>query len=257
MKNSLIILLCFAAGVLCSYWGIIPECDDSLSLYILYVMMFLVGIGLGSDLTALSAPIKKYKFQILLIPLSTIVGTIAACCLFSLFCPVPLRETVAIGCGFGYYSLSAILLNELAGADIGTIALICNLSRELLTLLTIPLLARYCGKLAPITAAGATSIDTTLPLISAPSEKNTSSSPSFTASSSIFRFPSSSGYYTYDCPRHTEPQGYLSKRPKRCKNQSNIPSMLSTGAVTDSSIYELPLQGSEYSSGISKSLSCE
>ena len=45
MKNSLIILLCFAAGVLCSYWGIIPECDDSLSLYILYVMMFLVGIG--------------------------------------------------------------------------------------------------------------------------------------------------------------------------------------------------------------------
>ena len=67
MKNSLIILLCFAAGVLCSYWGIIPECDDSLSLYILYVMMFLVGIGLGSDLTALSAPIKKYKFQILLI----------------------------------------------------------------------------------------------------------------------------------------------------------------------------------------------
>ena len=167
MKNSLIILLCFAAGVLCSYWGIIPECDDSLSLYILYVMMFLVGIGLGSDLTALSAPIKKYKFQILLIPLSTIVGTIVACCLFSLFCPVPLRETVAIGCGFGYYSLSAILLNELAGADIGTTALICNLSRELLTLLTIPLLARYCGKLAPITAAGATSIDTTLPLISA------------------------------------------------------------------------------------------
>ena len=59
MKNSLIILLCFAAGVLCSYWGIIPECDDSLSLYILYVMMFLVGIGLGSDLTALSAPINR------------------------------------------------------------------------------------------------------------------------------------------------------------------------------------------------------
>ena len=76
MKNSLIILLCFAAGVPCSYWGIIPECDDSLSLYILYVMMFLVGIGLGSDLTALSAPIKKYKFQILLIPLSTIVGLV-------------------------------------------------------------------------------------------------------------------------------------------------------------------------------------
>ena len=253
MKNSLIILLCFAAGVLCSYWGIIPECDDSLSLYILYVMMFLVGIGLGSDLTALSAPIKKYKFQILLIPLSTIVGTIAACCLFSLFCPVPLRETVAIGCGFGYYSLSAILLNELAGADIGTIALICNLSRELLTLLTIPLLARYCGKLAPITAAGATSIDTTLPLISATLGEKYVIFAIFHGIIVDISVP----VLICDCPRHTEPHGYLSKRPKRCKNQSNIPSMLSTGAVTDSSIYELPLQGSEYSSGISKSLSCE
>ena len=56
MKNSLIILLCFAAGVLCSYWGIIPECDDSLSLYILYVMMFLVGIGLGSDCLLYTSP---------------------------------------------------------------------------------------------------------------------------------------------------------------------------------------------------------
>ena len=87
MKNSLIILLCFAAGVLCSYWGIIPECDDSLSLYILYVMMFLVGIGLGSDLTALSAPIKKYKFQILLIQLSSGQSSLVVCSRYS----VPFR----------------------------------------------------------------------------------------------------------------------------------------------------------------------
>ncbi len=166
MKNSLVILLCFIAGVALSSLQIIPRYDDSIGLYILYALMFLVGIGIGCDLSSLSSPIKKYRFKIILVPLATIVGTIAACALFALFCPLALRETIAIGCGFGYYSLSAILLNGLAGADIGTIALICNLSRELITLLTIPLLARYCGKLAPIAAAGATSIDTTLPLIS-------------------------------------------------------------------------------------------
>lgn len=165
MKNSLIILLCFIAGVILSYKGFIPQYNESIGLYTLYLLMFLVGIGIGCDLSSLSSPVKKYRFKIVLIPLATIAGTIIACCLFTLFLPLPLRETVAIGCGFGYYSLSAILLNELAGADIGTIALICNLCRELFTLLTIPLLARYCGKLAPIAAAGATSIDTTLPLI--------------------------------------------------------------------------------------------
>ena len=166
MKNSLVILLCFIAGVALSSLQIIPRYDDSIGLYILYALMFLVGIGIGCDLSSLSSPIKKYRFKIILVPLATIVGTIAACALFALFCPLALRETIAIGCGFGYYSLSASLLNGLAGADIGPIALICNLSRELITLLTIPLLARYCGKLAPIAAAGATSIDTTLPLIS-------------------------------------------------------------------------------------------
>ncbi len=166
MRNSLVILLCFIVGVVLSYQQVIPRYDDSIGLYILYALMFLVGIGIGCDLSSLSVPIKKYRFKIVLVPLATIVGTIAACALFALFCPLALRETIAIGCGFGYYSLSAILLNELAGADVGTIALICNLSRELITLLTIPLLARYCGKLAPIAAAGATSIDTTLPLIS-------------------------------------------------------------------------------------------
>lgn len=165
MKNSLIILLCFMAGVALAYGGAVPPCDESAGLYILYALMFLVGTGIGCDLSSLSSPIQKYRFKIVLVPLATIAGTIAACALFALFCPLTLRETVAIGCGFGYYSLSAILLNELAGADIGTIALICNLSRELFALLTIPLLARYCGKLAPIAAAGATSIDTTLPLI--------------------------------------------------------------------------------------------
>jgi uncharacterized membrane protein YbjE (DUF340 family) len=45
------------------------------------------------------------------------------------------------------------------------IALLSNVMRELATILMAPLLARHFGKLAPIASGGATSMDTTLPII--------------------------------------------------------------------------------------------
>ena len=75
--------------------------------------------------------------------------------------------TVAIALlqGFGYYSLSGILITGSKGAELGTVALLSNIIRELLTLLGAPLLARWFGSLAPIAAGGATTADTTLPVI--------------------------------------------------------------------------------------------
>ena len=146
MKNSLIILACFLAGVTASYFRWLPEWTNQhdYSLYILYIMMFFVGIGLGFDIKSLIRPWKKYKAKILLIPLATIAGTILFSGAVSIVLPhTDLRETIAIGSGFGYYSLSAIFLDKLAGSDIGMMALISNLARELLALLTIPFLARF------------------------------------------------------------------------------------------------------------------
>ncbi|MGL5957681.1 MAG: lysine exporter LysO family protein, partial [Phocaeicola sp.] len=66
---------------------------------------------------------------------------------------------------FGYYSLSSIFITEYRGAELGTVALISNILREIITLLCAPLLVRWFGKLAPISAGGATTMDTTLPII--------------------------------------------------------------------------------------------
>ena len=70
------------------------------------------------------------------------------------------------GPGFGYYSLSSIFISEYYGAELGTIALLSNIFREIITLLGAPVLATIFGRLAPISAGGATSMDTTLPIIS-------------------------------------------------------------------------------------------
>ena len=47
----------------------------------------------------------------------------------------------------------------------GTLALTANIIREIITLLGAPLLVCWFGKLAPICAGGATTMDTTLPVI--------------------------------------------------------------------------------------------
>lgn len=167
MKSSLFILCCFITGILLAYYRYVPDIflTHDYSNYILPVMMFFVGIGIGGDIKSLYVPIKKYKLKIILIPLATIFGSIIITALISPLFDITTKETIAIGSGFGYYSLSAIFLNKLAGYEIGMMALISNMTREITALLFIPILARYCGKLAPISAAGATSIDTTLPII--------------------------------------------------------------------------------------------
>ena len=167
MKSSFIILCCFITGILLAYYRYVPDIflTYDYSNYTLPVMMFFVGIGIGGDIKSLYVPIKKYKLKIILIPLATIFGSIIITALISPLFDITTKETIAIGSGFGYYSLSAIFLNKLAGYEIGMMALISNMTREITALLFIPILARYCGKLAPISAAGATSIDTTLPII--------------------------------------------------------------------------------------------
>lgn len=63
------------------------------------------------------------------------------------------------------YSLSSLLITRLSNETLGVIALLSNILREILTLLATPLLVQHFGKLAGIASGGATSMDTTLPVI--------------------------------------------------------------------------------------------
>ena len=156
MKGSIIIVSFFVAGVLLGRLVDVPALltAEEPTLYALYVLMFLVGISIGSDKKALEA-LKHQNFKIILVPLATIIGTLAGSALISLVLGgKSLTDCLAVGSGFGYYSLSTIFITQYKGAELGTIAL-----------LAAPLLVRYFGKLAPISVGGATTADTTLPII--------------------------------------------------------------------------------------------
>ena len=168
MKGSLIIVGFFVLGTLCGVFHLIPidiVVDSKVSFYALCALMFSVGLSVGNDPQTLKN-FRSLNPRLIFLPIMTILGTLAGSAAVSLILTHrSLTDCLAVGSGFGYYSLSSIFITEYKGAELGTIALLANISREILTLLAAPLLVRWFGNLAPISAGGATTMDTTLPII--------------------------------------------------------------------------------------------
>lgn len=167
MKGSIIIISFFLLGCLSGYNEWIPFnlAESKISYYVLCTLMFAVGISVGNN----PQTIRNFRAlnpRLMLLPVMTILGTLAGCAVVSIFLSErSLTDCLAVGSGFGYYSLSSIFITEYRGVELGTIALLSNILREIITLLGAPLLMRWFGKLAPISAGGATTMDTTLPII--------------------------------------------------------------------------------------------
>ena len=159
MKGSLIVVGFFALGCLLGWSGYLPGVviENDITVYVLYLLMFQVGISIGSD-KKLKEILSSIRPKLLLVPLATIIGTLSFSALISLaLTKWSVFDCLAVGSGFAYYSLSSILITELKeptlgaqlAAELGTIALIANIIREI----------------SPICAGGATTMDTTLPII--------------------------------------------------------------------------------------------
>ena len=165
MKGSLIIVGFFILGIVCGLMGWLPSFDDNLSFLTLCALLFCVGMTVGNNTTLLKS-FKRLDPRLMLLPLMTIIGTLAATTVAALGLPHrSLSDCLAVGSGFGYYSLSSILITQYRGPDLGTVALLANIIREVITLLGAPLMVRWFGPLAPISSGGATTMDTTLPII--------------------------------------------------------------------------------------------
>lgn len=167
MKGSITIFAFFVLGVVCGRCGLFPHAInfDDISYYILCALILCVGFSIGNDSTML-AKFRQLNPHLALLPVFTILGTLAGSLVVSVFMRqhTP-SEWLAVGSGLGYYSISGILITEYKGAELGTVALLSNIVREMITLLFAPLLVRMFGTLSPIATAGATAMDTTLPII--------------------------------------------------------------------------------------------
>lgn len=167
MKGSLVIIAFFVLGTVCGVLHLIPVdlTQTNISFYTLCALMFCVGLSIGCNPDTIRN-FRSLNPRLVFLPVMTIIGTLAGSAVASFFLGHrSVTECMAVGAGFGYYSLSSIFITEYKGPELGTIALLSNISREIITLLAAPLLVRWFGRLAPISAGGATTMDTTLPII--------------------------------------------------------------------------------------------
>lgn len=167
MRDSILYLAFFALGVVLAILGWMPETllSSDISKWILYVLLFFVGLQIGSNRNIFRVA-RTVGFKIALVPVATTIGTFAAVALISLVLSNrSLTDCLSVGAGFAYYSLSSILISEYRGPELGTVALLANIFREFFVLILAPWMVKYFGNLAPISAGGATTMDTTLPII--------------------------------------------------------------------------------------------
>ena len=155
MKGSLVVVAFFCAGCMIGAVNNFQYDMHSVSMYVLYALMLQVGIS--------------------------ITGTLLFSALASLLLSQwSVFDCMAVGSGFAYYSLSSILITQFKepsiglqlATELGTIALLANIFREMMALLGAPLIRKYFGQLAPISAAGVNSMDVLLPSITRYSGKD-------------------------------------------------------------------------------------
>ena len=160
LKQMSCMLLGFAWGKIMSTVWLPPE---KLSTWCLMLLVLLVGIQLRSGGVKLKdALVSKRGMQICFL---TTVSAMAGGLLFAALMPaVQWNQGVALASGFGWYSLSGIVMTEAYSPIWGSVVLLNDLAREFSALMFIPVLMRRYPS-AAVGLGGATSLDFTLPVI--------------------------------------------------------------------------------------------
>jgi uncharacterized membrane protein YbjE (DUF340 family) len=159
---SLIFLLGVGSGC---YFNLNPGGVGNLVMGLLCLLVFFVGFSISQQ-RGIYSKVKKDKLIIFLFPIVSLFGSVLAGILVSLFLEeINLIQSALVTASMGFYSLPSVLVSVNGGAYLGTLVLIANILREVLTLFFAPLLVRLFGRRAPIAAGGATTMDVSLGVI--------------------------------------------------------------------------------------------
>ncbi|MCX7918250.1 MAG: lysine exporter LysO family protein [bacterium] len=162
-----LILFSMASGIIVGYSRILPQMMltrlDDLSWWLLAFLLLLVGIDMG--MTAIWKKISQIGLHILILPLGVIGGTMLGAIMVGVMLQMQMNEVASVAGAFGWYTLSAIVLDKLHSPQLGALAFFANVLRELIAFIFIPVFVRLHRPISGIAIGGATTMDTTLVLI--------------------------------------------------------------------------------------------
>jgi len=164
------IILTLIVGIVAGYIGnitgstlVINFVSEHLFDAFLILLLFVMGLSFGLDKDA-GAKLKKTGGKVLVIPVATALGSILAGLICGLILGVNMIVSMAVSAGYGWYTLAGPLIGELFGPYWGALGFTVNFFRELITIIIMPLAVKL-DKYAPVASGGATTMDTTLPII--------------------------------------------------------------------------------------------
>lgn len=167
IKLTLILLSAVVAGFILGLTvakGMLPILTEA-SVWVLGLLLLGVGLDLGGASRVFSS-LRQLGLAIIFIPIGILAGSILGGIFTALIWDLPWQEGAAVASGFGWYSLSSVLISEIHSPLLGALAFLANVFRELIAVIITPLVARWLGPVPAIAPAGATAMDVLLPIIS-------------------------------------------------------------------------------------------
>ncbi|MBF1190036.1 MAG: lysine exporter LysO family protein, partial [[Eubacterium] sulci] len=149
-KMTLIIIASVILGLICGY-ALVDKVFDSYDTFNtmaghaiqigLCILLSLVGLDLGLDGTVIDN-FRKVGLRVLIFPFAIAIGSLAGAFICGLILPLSVKEMLAVGAGFGWYSLAPGIILEAGLAQASAVAFMHNVMREILGIIFIPLVAK-------------------------------------------------------------------------------------------------------------------
>lgn len=157
------ITIVFVLGVIVGLITKIEIIDDFLWIA-LFSLIFLVGVSMGLDMSRILAMSREKVLWSLKLVTATVAGSLSGGLITYLLLGEPaLRYSLAISAGMGWYSFTGTYLTSM-DPYLGFLGYLSNVLREIYTFATYPILGKKL-KHSSISLGGATTMDTTLPVI--------------------------------------------------------------------------------------------
>lgn len=155
-------------GLLFGYLFLDTGVKDTLDLILmsaLDVMIFIAGIEIGSNRGILKRICNLHSALLALaIPLAVACGSICGALLLGHIAGVSAYDSLLVGGGLGWYSFSSVVISAMYSTEIGTVAFLANMMREISGFFLIPLLVRV-HKFLALAPSGAATMDSGLPVV--------------------------------------------------------------------------------------------
>lgn len=155
-------------GLLFGYLFLDTGIKDTLDLILmsaLDVMIFIAGIEIGSNRGILKRICNLHSALLALaIPLAVACGSICGALLLGHIAGLSAYDSLLVGGGLGWYSFPSVVISAMYSTEIGTVAFLANMMREISGFFLIPLLVRV-HKFLALAPSGAATMDSGLPVV--------------------------------------------------------------------------------------------